>query len=141
MFAKSPSRKRFPKKSTKVPVSVFLGFFLFYRVFEFKNTHKKRFAKTGVSKSIYKKIAREFKTVSLIFCKSFWAFLGEGQLVRGVQKHHKKVSTNNKQKPGPWPFFGGWVWDLANARGGPSIFWGGPSCRLGPLAPGALRVC
>jgi hypothetical protein len=33
---------------------------------------------------------------------------------------------------------GGWVWDLANVRGGPSIFFGGPSVCVGGLSPRTL---
>jgi hypothetical protein len=33
----------------------------------------------------------------LIFLLRFWAFLGKGQLARGVQKHHKNMFTVYKK--------------------------------------------
>jgi hypothetical protein len=59
VFAKSPCRKLFTKKSTKISMSVFLDF-LFYRVFgfsqewEFKNTTKNVLQKNRVERFLQK---------------------------------------------------------------------------------------
>jgi hypothetical protein len=40
---------------------------------------------------------------------------------------HRKASKNVLKKDLKKKSAGGWVWDLANTRGGPSIFFAGPS--------------
>jgi hypothetical protein len=53
-----------------------------------------------------------------LFAKSF-----ELSLPRNARKHTNKKRQEKKNR-----MVGGWVWDLANARGGPLIFFDGPSC-------------
>jgi hypothetical protein len=40
-----------------------------------------------------------------------------------------ELKKNKEKKVGRW--VGGWVWDLAHVRGGPSIFFAGPSASDG----------
>jgi hypothetical protein len=85
-------RKLFPKKSTKISMSVFPRFF-FYRVFGcfsamgVQNTTN-TFCKKIVSKSLYKKFDQKSKTD---FFSIFFDHVFGGFSVRGVQKHDKKI--------------------------------------------------
>jgi hypothetical protein len=84
---KSPCRRLFPKKSTKISMSVFPRLFLFYRVFGcFSATgvqkhYKKRFGKKSC-RNVFteKKIDQKSKTYfSRFFSHVFWRFLLRGE--------------------------------------------------------------
>jgi hypothetical protein len=106
IFAKSPGRKLFQKKSTKISMSDFLRLFLFYRVFGcfsamgVQKHCKKRFTKQILSKSFYKKFDQKSKTD--FFRYSLYHVFGRFS-VRGVQKcdKNKKISKN-KSDPSPF---------------------------------------
>jgi hypothetical protein len=128
-----------------------------------QNHYKKRYTKKIVSKSFYKKFDQESKTdfFSIFFLSRFWAFLDEGSSKTRLKKKIEKINltlvlfctlTHPPTTGVPDFFFcrplakksrmvGGWVWDLANARVGPSIcFWPAPRARAHPPTHQLLRA-
>jgi hypothetical protein len=91
VFTKSPCRKRFPKKSTKISMSVFPRLFLFYRGFgcsqrwEFKNTTK-AFKKKSCPKVFTKNSTNNPNDFFLDFVYHVFGRFS----ARGVQKHDQK---------------------------------------------------
>jgi hypothetical protein len=99
IFAKSPCRKPFPKKSTKISMSVFPRLFFCFIAFsgvsqrwEFKNTTKNVLQKNRVEKFLQKirpKIQNQFSPGFVL--SRCWAFLGEGSSTARL-KNIKKIN-------------------------------------------------
>jgi hypothetical protein len=90
---KSIMSKKFPKKSTKISMSISPRLFLFYRGFRcfsamgVQKALQKTFCKKIVSERLYKKIGPKSKTDFVGFGLSrFWAFLGEGSSKNTIKK-------------------------------------------------------
>jgi hypothetical protein len=101
-------------EARKEPVSVFLSFFIVF----LKSPHRE------TPKNVIKTKSRKhrFWIFGRFFCKTFstrsflqnvFCSVFELPSLRNAQKRTRKKSR----------MVGGWVWDLANARGGPSTFF------------------
>jgi hypothetical protein len=131
-FAKSPCRKIFPKKSTKISMTVFPRLFLFYRVFgcfsamgvQAKTLQKMFCKKNRVEKFVQK---NRPKIQNRCFLDFLYHFFGRFW-VRGVQKHEKKISEN-KSEPIPFSYS-----HPPTHHGGHRLFFGRP------LGAGPARI-
>jgi hypothetical protein len=98
----------------------------FCSVFELPSLRNTR--KRDKTKKVEEKLSSKFlveileKGFDMDFLQKYMYGVFELPLPRNAQKRTKKKSQEKKSR-----MVGGWVGDLVNVRGGPSIFFGGPS--------------
>jgi hypothetical protein len=96
-----------------------------------KNTRKRDKTKKVEENLTLKFLSKLF--IDMDFCKNtFVVFLNSP--CRETSKNVLKTNQEKKTR-----MVGGWVWDLANVRGGPSIFFW-PAPRLCPRVSGEQRL-
>jgi hypothetical protein len=105
IFAKSPCRKLFPKKSTKILMSVVTRLFFWFIAFsgvsqrwEFKNTQKNVLQKTSCRKVFTKNSTKKSKTdyFSIFFNHVFGRF--------SVREFKNTIKQDRKNESDPIPF-------------------------------------